>query len=145
MSPVDEESMESSNGCGCAEEEDDDMTLFGERLLEDFDAGDLDFGVDGSDFYFIHSEAESSNVSGGLNKDECSEDFAVVGDDSAMEVDTGSDFGAGCGVGSPILVGKLGDPESSNEEELLGTIWVPHRKHGFVRRSARLASLRIFS
>jgi hypothetical protein len=145
-SPVDEESTESSNGCGCAKEEDDDMPLFGERLLEDFDAGDVDFGVDGSDFYFINSEAECSNISGGLNKDECSEDFAVVGDDSTMEVDTGSDFGIGCGVGSAsTLVGEPGDSESSDNEELLGTIWVPHGKHGFVRHSARLASLRIFS
>jgi hypothetical protein len=61
---------ESSSGGGCAEEEDDDMPLFGERLLEDFDAGEDDFGVDGSDFYFIHSKAESSNASGGLNKEQ---------------------------------------------------------------------------
>jgi hypothetical protein len=53
-----------------------------------------------------------------------------------MEVDTGSDFGVGCGAGSAptsTLVGEPGDQESSDGEELLGTIWVPHRDHGFVR------------
>ena len=121
------------------------LFLLGERLLKDFDVGDNDFGVDGSDFYFMHSEAEGSNASGGLNNDEGSEDFSVsvVVEDSAVEVDTGSDFGVGWGVGSaPTLVGEPGDQESSNGEELLGTIWVPHQDHGFVRRSARLASLR---
>jgi hypothetical protein len=158
-SPVDEESItdmstrikhpsnvlmaESSNGGGCADEEDDDMPLFGERLLEDFDAGDDDFVVDGSDFYFMHSEAESSNASGGLNKEECGEDFSVsvVGEDSAMEVDSDVDVGFSAGS-APTVVGEPGDQESSDGEELLGTIWVPHRDHGFVRRSARLASLR---
>jgi hypothetical protein len=138
---------ESSN-VALAEEEDDDVgPLFGERLVEDFDAGDDDFGVDGSDFYFIEYEAESSNVSGGLNnKDECGEDFSLVGEDSAMELDTGSAFGVGFGVGSaPTLVDEPGDQESSNEQELLGTIWVAHRDYGFVRRSARLAVSRTSS
>jgi hypothetical protein len=58
-----------------------------------------------------------------------------------MELDSDVDVGFSAGS-APTLVGEPGDQESSDGEELLGTIWVPHRDHGFVRRSARLASLR---
>jgi hypothetical protein len=68
-------------------------------------------------------------------------DESILDGSSAMELDSG--LGMGFSADSaPTLVGEPGDQESSDGDELLGTIWVPHRDHGFVRRSARLASLR---
>jgi hypothetical protein len=66
-------------------------------------------------------------------------DGSILDASLAMELD--SDLGVGFGVDSACtLVDEPGDEETSNGGEILGTIWVPHRKHGLVRRSARLAS-----
>ena len=66
-------------------------------------------------------------------------DESILDGSSAMELDRG--LGVGFGVDSArTLVGEPGDEDTSNGDEILGTIWVPHREHGLVRRSARLAS-----